>query len=177
MIPKLEHDGRRPESLSEAWKWRESRPISPRSSTVPMLYRGSVCFFCADFFFLFLGRLLFFLLIDFWLSRSRRWLVRHFGRRRRIAFRVDKLEEEFRLEETQVRIAFHHVLDPPLGAVECVRIRVIWLDIGQGDESRLGIQIDLWEAIEMNELIKRRSLNSLKLLAKTFKKRKVGQDN
>lgn len=56
---------------------------------------------------------------------------------------MDEFEKEFRLEETQVRIALHHVLDPPLGAVECVQIRIVGLDIGQCDESCLGIQVDL----------------------------------
>ena len=71
---------------------------------------------------------------------------------------MDKLKEEFWLEETKVRVALHHVLDPFLGAIESLRIRIIWLDVGHCDKSRLGIQIDLRKQIQ--ELIKR----SLKLI-------------
>jgi hypothetical protein len=62
---------------------------------------------------------------------------------------VDEFEEESRLEETKVRIAFHHVLDASLGTVKHMLIRIARLNVGQSDESRLGIQIDL--LIKTNE--------------------------
>lgn len=62
---------------------------------------------------------------------------------------MDEFEEESRLEETKVRIAFHHVLDPSLGTVKHMLIRIARLNVGQSDESRLGIQIDL--LIKTNE--------------------------
>jgi hypothetical protein len=65
------------------------------------------------------------------------------GLARWIVFCVDEFEEESRLEETKIRITFHHVLDPSLGTVEHMPIRIARLDVGQSDESRFGIQVDL----------------------------------
>ncbi len=60
-----------------------------------------------------------------------------------ISFWEGKFEEELWLEETQVGIAFHHVLNPPLGSVENMLVRIIRLDVGQCQEPCLRIQIDL----------------------------------
>ncbi len=60
-----------------------------------------------------------------------------------ISFWEGEFEEELRLEETQVGISFHHVLDAPLGSVENVLVRIIRLDVCQCQEPCLRIQVDL----------------------------------
>lgn len=66
------------------------------------------------------------------------------GARRRVALRVQELEEQLRLEEAQVRVALHHVLDAPLGPVERVRVRVVRLHVRQRDEPRLRVEVHLF---------------------------------
>lgn len=66
------------------------------------------------------------------------------GARRRVALRVQQLEEQLRLQEAQVRVALHHVLDAPLRPVERVRVRIVGLHVRQRDEPRLRVQIHLF---------------------------------
>ncbi len=93
-----------------------------------------------QFLFVCFGRLTILVLIS--IIRVDSWLVGNVTRWW-ISFWEGEFEEELRLEETQVGISFHHVLDPPLGPIENVLVRIIRLDVGQCQEPCLRVQVDL----------------------------------
>jgi hypothetical protein len=56
-----------------------------------------------------------------------------------ISLGVGEFKKQFRLEETQVRIAFHHVLSSPLSAIKSELVGNVRLDVGQRENSRFSI--------------------------------------
>ena len=46
-----------------------------------------------------------------------------------VAFGVDQFQKQVRLQEPQVRVAFHDVLDAPLSPVEYVIVQIVGLEV------------------------------------------------